>query len=64
MKVFIKDLRTDKSFELSKCDIKLINIGHTLSIKYMDKYNNIKEIEGTIIAIKHKISLDYSHINF
>ena len=44
---------------MPKCDIKLINIGHTLSIKYLDKNNNIKKIEGVVQTIKHEIGLEY-----
>ena len=62
MKIFIEDLKNNKKIELPKCDIKLINVGHSLSVKYLDKSNNVKEIDGVITSIKHKFSLDYNQI--
>ena len=58
MKIIIDDLSTNKRVEFPPLDIKLIDIGHTLSIKYLDKNNNIKKIEGFVQNIKHEISLD------
>lgn len=59
MKIIVEDLNTNKKLEMPKCDIKLINIGHTLSIKYLDKNYNIKKIEGVVQTIKHEIGLEY-----
>ena len=43
---------------MSKFDIKLIDIGHTLSIEYLDKNNNVKKMEGFVQTIKHLIDVD------
>ena len=58
MKVFVKDLSTDISLEMPNFDIKLIDIGHTVSIKYVDKNNNIKKIEGFVQSIRHEIGVN------
>ena len=44
---------------MSSFDIKFISLGHTLSIKHLDKNNTIKNIEGVVINIKHEIDWDY-----
>lgn len=55
MKVLVEDFRINRCIELPKCDdIKPINIGHALSVKYLDKNGNLKKIEGVIRAIKHE----------
>ena len=43
MKVIVEDLSSNITLEIPKFDIKLIDIGHTLSIEYLDKNNNIKK---------------------
>ena len=58
MKVFVKDLSTNISLEMPNFDIKLIDIGHTVSIKYVDKNNNIKKIEGFVQSIRHEIGVN------
>lgn len=58
MKIIVEDLSNKISLETPNLDIKLIDIGHTLSIKYLDKNNNIKKIEGFVQNIKHEIGLD------
>ena len=64
MKVFVKDLSTNISLEMPNFDIKLIDIGHTVSIKYVDKNNNIKKIEGFIQSIRHEIGWDYRQTTY
>ena len=58
MKVVVEDLSTNITLEMSKFDIKLIDIGHTLSIEYLDKNNNVKKMEGFVQTIKHLIDVD------
>ena len=58
MKVFVKDLSTNISLEMPNFDIKLIDIGHTVSIEYLDENNNIKKIEGFVQSIKHEIGVN------
>lgn len=62
MKVFVEDLKNNIKIEMPKCDIKLINVGHSLSVKYLDENNNVKVIEGVIYKIKHEFSLEYNQI--
>ena len=64
MKVFVKDLSTNISLEMPNFDIKLIDIGHTVSIKYVDKNNNIKKIEGFVQSIRHEIGWDYRQTTY
>ena len=45
-------------------DIKLINVGHTLSVKYLDKNNNIKKMEGFVQTIRHEIGLEYKQTTY
>ena len=58
MKVIVEDLSTNITLEMPNCDIKLVNIGHNLSIKYVDKNNNIKKIEGFVQSIRHEIGVN------
>ena len=58
MKVVVEDLSSNITLEMPNCDIKLVNIGHNLSIKYVDKNNNIKKIEGFVQTIKHVIDVN------
>lgn len=57
MKVIVDDLSNNISMEIRNLDIKYIDVGHTLSIKYLEN-NNIKKIEGFVQSIKHEIGLD------
>ena len=58
MKVNVEDLSSNVTLEMPKFDIKLIDIGHTLSIEYLDKNNNVKKMEGFVQTIKHLIDVD------
>ena len=58
MKVNVKDLSSNISLEMPNFDIRLIDIGHTLSIEYLDKNNNVKTMEGFVQTIKHVIDVD------
>lgn len=58
MKVIVEDLSSNVTLEMPKFDIKLIDIGHTLSIEYLDKNNNVKKMEGFVQTIKHLIDVD------
>lgn len=64
MKVIIEDLSTNITLEMPNFDIKLINVGHTLSVKYLDKNNNIKKIEGFVQSIRHEIGLEYRQTTY
>ena len=58
MKVFVEDLKNNRKFEMPECDIKLIKIGHILSVKYLDNNNNVKEIDGIVTSIKYEFGLE------
>ena len=58
MKVNVKDLSSNISLEMPNFDIKNINIGHTVSIEYLDKNKKNKKIEGFVQTIKHVIDVD------
>ena len=58
MKVIVEDLSSNVTMEMPKFDIRLIDIGHTLSIEYLDKNNNVKKMEGFVQTIKHLIDVD------
>ena len=58
MKVHVKDLSSNISLEMQNFDIKNINIGHYVSIVYLDYNNNVKKIEGFVQTIKHVIDVD------
>lgn len=58
MKVIVDDLSNKISLELRNLDIKFIDVGHKLSIKYLEN-NKIEKIEGFVQSIKHEIGLDY-----
>ena len=58
MKVIVEDLSSNVTMEMPKFDIRLIDIGHTLSIEYLDKNNNLKKMEGFFQTIKHLIDMD------
>lgn len=58
MKVNVKDLSSKINLELPNFDIKNINIGHYVSIYYLDYNNNVKKIEGFVQTIKHVIDVD------
>ena len=58
MKVIVEDLNSNVTLEMPKFDIKLIDIGHTLSIEYLDKNNNVKKMEGFVQTIKHLIDVN------
>ena len=58
MKIIVEDLSNKISLETPNLDIKHIDIGHTLSIKCLDKSNNIKKIEGFVQNIKHEIGVN------
>ena len=64
MKVIVEDLSNDIRLEMPNCDIKLVNIGHILSVKYLDKNNNIKKIEGFVQSIRHEIGLEYKQTTY
>ena len=64
MKVIVEDLSNGIRLEMSNFDIKLINVGHTLSVKYLDKNNNIKKIEGFVQSIRHEIGLGYKQTTY
>lgn len=57
LKVIVDDLSNNIRIEIRNLDIKYIDVGHTLSIKYLEN-NNIKKIEGFVQSIKHEIGLD------
>ena len=58
MKVIIEDLSSNITLEMPNFDIKLIDIGHSVSIKYMDKNKNVNKMEGFVQTIKHVIDVD------
>lgn len=59
MKLIIIDLKTDIEVELTnKETFNDINLNHKISVKYLDKNNNIKEIEGVVCSIEHKFDID------
>ena len=58
MKVVVEDLSSNITLEMPNCDIKLVNIGHNLSIKYVDKNKNVKKMEGFVQSIKHVIDMN------
>ena len=58
MKVVVEDLSTNITLEIPNFDIKHIDIGHTVSIEYLDKDKNVKTIEGFVQTIKHVIDVD------
>lgn len=62
MEIFVEDLKGNILMEMSSFDIKFISLGHTLSIKCLDKNNTIKNVEGTVVNIKHEIDWDYYQI--
>ena len=64
MKVIVEDLSNGIRLEMPNFDIKLINVGHTLSVKYLDKNNNIKKIEGFVQSIRHEIGYDYHQTTY
>ena len=58
MKVIVEDLSSNITLEMPNFDIKHIDIGHTLSIEYMDKNKNVKKMEGFVQSIKHVIEMN------
>ena len=58
MKVVVEDLSTNITLEIPNFDIKHIDIGHTVSIEYLEKDKNVKTIEGFVQTIKHVIDVD------
>ena len=58
MKVVVEDLRTNITLEMPNFDIKNIDIGHNVSIEYMDKNKNVDKMEGFVQTIKHVIDVD------
>ena len=64
MKVVVEDLSSNITLEMPNFDIKLINVGHTLSVKYLDKNNNIKKMEGFVQTIRHEIGLEYKQTTY
>lgn len=64
MKIIIDDLSINKRVEFPNLDIKLINVGHFLSIKFLDKNHNIKKMEGFVQSIKHDIDLEYKQTTY
>ena len=58
MKVIVEDLSSNITLEIPNFDIKLIDIGHSVSIKYMDKNKNVNKMEGFVQTIKHVIDVD------
>ena len=44
MKVIVEDLSSNITLEIPNFDIKLIDIGHSVSIKYMDKASRLYDI--------------------
>ena len=57
MKVIVEDLSTNITLEMPNFDIKHIDIGHTVSIEYLDKNKNVKKMEGFVQTIKHLIDV-------
>ena len=53
MKVIVEDLSSNITLEMPNFDIKHIDIGHTVSIEYLDKNKNVKKMEGFVQTIKH-----------
>ena len=58
MKVIVEDLSSNITLEIPNFDIKHIDIGDTVSIKYMDKKKNVDKMEGFVQTIKHVIDVD------
>lgn len=58
MKIIIEDLKTNTAIDVSKMSIEGINIGHKITVNYLDKDTNLKTIEGVICSIHHVISSD------
>ena len=58
MKVSVGDLSSNITLEIPNFDIKHIDIGHTVSIEYMDKNKNVDKMEGFVQTIKHVIDVD------
>ena len=46
MKVIVEDLSSNITLEMPNFDITHIDIGHTVSIEYLDKNKNVKKMEG------------------
>ena len=57
MKVIVEYLSSNITLEIPNFDIKHIDIGHTLSIEYLDKNKNVKKMEGFVQTIKHVIDM-------
>ena len=59
MKLIVIDLKTNNYVELtSKEQFNNIDLNHKVSIKYLDKNNNITEIDGIVCSIEHKFDID------
>ena len=58
MKVVVEDLSSNITLEMPNFDIKHIDIGHTVSIEYLDKNKNVKKMEGFVQSIKHEIGVN------
>ena len=58
MKVVVEDLSSNITLEMPNFDIKHIDIGHTVSIEYLDKNKNVKKMEGFVQTIKHIIDVN------
>ena len=59
MKITIEDLKTNTLVDVSKMSIDGINIGHKITVNYLDKNSNLQTIEGVVCSIHHVISSDY-----
>ena len=59
MKITIEDLKTNTTVDLPKMSIDGINIGHKITVNYLDKDSNLQTIEGVVCSIHHVISSDY-----
>ena len=59
MKLIVIDLKTNKYAELTnKEKFNNIDLNHKVSVKYLDKNNNINKIEGIVCSIEHEFSID------
>lgn len=56
MKITIEDLKTNTTIDVSKMSIEGINIGHKITINYLDKDDNLQTIEGVVCSIHHVIN--------
>lgn len=59
MEIHIIDLKTNiKLILTNKEKFNNIDLNHKVSVKYLDKNNNINKIKGTVCSIEHEFSID------